>query len=77
MARWKVNSPPTAGRYVRETWELKIKFVAPLGEIPKEFQPAEAKKQEEKQTSTSSSDKATTDESDDERGDTRLLRNLT
>jgi len=51
-----------------ETWEVKIKFVAPLGEIPKEFQPAESKKQEEKQTSTSSSDKATTDESDDERG---------
>ncbi len=51
-----------------ETWEVKIKFVAPLGEIPKEFQRAESKKQEEKQTSTSSSDKATTDESDDERG---------
>jgi hypothetical protein len=51
-----------------ETWEVKIKFVAPLGEIPKEFQPAESKKQEEKQTSTNSSDKATTDESDDERG---------
>ena len=51
-----------------ETWEVKVKFVAPLGEIPKEFQPAESKKQEEKQTRTSSSDKATTDESDDERG---------
>src|SRR5438270_9828891 len=51
-----------------ETWEVKIKFVAPLGEIPKEFQVPESKKQEEKQTSTSSSDKATTDESDDERG---------
>ena len=48
-----------------ETWEVKIKFVAPLGEIPKEFQTAEAKKPEE--ISTSSSDKATTDESDDER----------
>src|SRR5438552_6335376 len=35
-----------------ETWEVKIKFVAPLGEIPKEFQTAEAKKPEE--TSTSS-----------------------
>jgi len=29
-----------------ETWEVKIKFVAPLGEIPKEFQPAESKKPE-------------------------------
>ena len=26
-----------------ETWEVKIKFVAPLGEIPKEFQPAISK----------------------------------
>ena len=29
-----------------ETWEVKIKFVAPLGETPKEFQVAEAKKPE-------------------------------
>jgi hypothetical protein len=51
-----------------ETWEVKIKFVAPLGEIPKEFQPAESKKpeKEERQTSTSSGDKSTTDESDEE-----------
>lgn len=27
-----------------ETWEVKIKFVVPLGEIPAEFQPAESKK---------------------------------
>ncbi|MGI8980837.1 MAG: hypothetical protein ACR2FY_16540 [Pirellulaceae bacterium] len=26
-----------------ETWEVKIKFVVPLGEIPAEFQPAESK----------------------------------
>jgi hypothetical protein len=51
-----------------ETWEVKIKFVAPPGEIPKEFQPAESKKpeKEEKQASTRSSDKPTVDESDDE-----------
>jgi len=51
-----------------ETWEVKIKFVAPLGEIPKEFQPAESKKpeKEEEQASTKSGDKLTTDESDDE-----------
>ena len=30
-----------------ETWEVNLKFVAPLGEIPKEFQPAESKKSEE------------------------------
>jgi hypothetical protein len=51
-----------------ETWEVKTKFVAPLGEIPKEFQTAESKKQEENQTSTVSGDEATKDESDDEGG---------
>ena len=53
-----------------ETWEVKIKFVAPLGEIPKEFQPAESKQpaKDEKQASTVSSDKPTTDESGDEAG---------
>jgi hypothetical protein len=51
-----------------ETWEVKIKFVAPLGEIPKEFQPAESKKpeKEEKRASVTSSDTPTMDESDDE-----------
>ena len=53
-----------------ETWQVKIKFVAPLGEIPKEFQPAESKKQdnEEKQASTKSSDKTITDDSDHSQG---------
>ncbi len=36
-----------------ETWEVNLKFVAPLGEIPKEFQVAEATKPE-KQTTTES-----------------------
>src|SRR5437667_642853 len=51
-----------------DTWELKIKFLAPLGEIPKEFQPDESEKpeKEEEQASTKSGDKLTTDESDDE-----------
>ncbi|MDQ3115198.1 MAG: hypothetical protein M3Q86_01065 [Verrucomicrobiota bacterium] len=31
-----------------EKWEVKIKFLAPLGEIPKEFQVAEEKKPEKK-----------------------------
>jgi hypothetical protein len=30
-----------------ETWEVNVKFVAPLGEIPKEFQPAPSKQAEE------------------------------
>jgi hypothetical protein len=51
-----------------DTWEVKIKFLTPLGEIPKEFQPAESKKpeKEEKRASTTSGNKPTTDESDDE-----------
>jgi len=51
-----------------ETWEVKVTFLAPLGEMPKEFQAAESAKpdREEKRASTRSSDKRTTDESDDE-----------
>ncbi|MGI8955310.1 MAG: hypothetical protein ACR2II_00115 [Chthoniobacterales bacterium] len=33
-----------------EKWEVKLKFVAPLGEIPKEFQVAEVKKPEKQAT---------------------------
>jgi hypothetical protein len=40
-----------------ETWEVNLKFVAPLGEIPKEFQIADSKKPEEDAT-----DKPTTTE---------------
>src|SRR2546423_13121434 len=40
-----------------ETWEVKLKFVAPLGEIPKEFQVApEPEKKKEKATSDSDKD---------------------
>lgn len=49
-----------------ETWEVKIKFFAPLGEIPKEFQLAESKKAEEQQASTESNDKPTTGQSNRE-----------
>src|SRR5436309_14890187 len=50
-----------------ETWEVKIKFVAPLGEIPKEFQPAEPKKPDEKdeQAGTSSGETSVIEESND------------
>ena len=51
-----------------ESWEVNVKFVAPLGEIPKEFQPAESKK-EEKPASTESSKKAATTDSDDDDDD--------
>jgi hypothetical protein len=45
-----------------ETWEVKLKFVAPLGEIPKEYQVAESTKPETKQTA----EKSETDESNKE-----------
>jgi hypothetical protein len=51
-----------------ETWEVKIKFVAPLGEIPKEFQVADSKK-EEKPASTQSTKKSATTDSDDDDND--------
>ena len=45
-----------------ETWEVNVKFVAPLGEIPKEFQPAASKEAEQdttdKQATTELSEKA-------------------
>jgi hypothetical protein len=44
-----------------DTWEVKLKFVAPLGEIPKEFQVADSTTEETKQTST----RSTTPEADD------------
>ena len=42
-----------------ETWEVNVKFVAPLGEIPKEFQPAPAKQTEEKETKSTSDEEMT------------------
>jgi hypothetical protein len=33
-----------------ETWEVNVKFVTPLGEIPKEFQPAASKETKEEAT---------------------------
>lgn len=45
-----------------ETWEVKLKFVAPLGEIPKEYQVAESTKPESKQTT----EKSESDASDKE-----------
>jgi hypothetical protein len=44
-----------------ETWEVNLKFVAPLGEIPKEFQVADSKKPEEDATDKPASTKPTTE----------------
>ena len=45
-----------------DTWEVNLKFVAPLGEIPKEFQVPDSKKPEEKATNK----KQTTDDTADD-----------
>jgi hypothetical protein len=50
-----------------ETWEVKLKFVAPLGEVPKEFQAPESKK-EEKPASTAPKESADNDKDDDDDG---------
>jgi hypothetical protein len=47
-----------------EKWEVNLKFVAPLGEIPKEFQPAESKKPED--TKADKSKKQASDDEDDD-----------
>jgi len=46
-----------------DTWDVKLKFVVPLGEIPKEFQVPESKKPEEKATNKK---QASDDTSDDD-----------
>src|ERR1044071_857530 len=47
-----------------ETWEVNVKFVAPLGEIPKEFQPAVTKEPEETATEKPAADETTAGLSD-------------
>jgi hypothetical protein len=44
-----------------ETWEVNLKFVAPLGEIPKEFQPADSKKPENDAADKPATTKPTTE----------------
>jgi hypothetical protein len=44
-----------------ETWEVNLKFVAPLGEIPKEFQLANSKKPEEDATNKPATTERITD----------------
>ena len=49
-----------------ETWEVKLKFVAPLGEVPKEFQVPESKKQEKPARTAPSKKSAASDDEDDD-----------
>jgi hypothetical protein len=44
-----------------ETWEVNVKFVAPLGEIPKAFQVADSKKPEDDATEKAATTEPTTD----------------
>ena len=44
-----------------ETWEVNLKFVAPLGEIPKEFQLADSKESEENATDKPATTEPTTE----------------
>ena len=44
-----------------ETWEVNVKFVAPLGEIPKEFQPAAPKEAEQETTDKQATTEPTSD----------------
>jgi hypothetical protein len=48
-----------------EKWEVNLKFVAPLGEIPKEFQVPDSKKSEKTTTEKPPSDADSDDEDDD------------
>jgi hypothetical protein len=49
-----------------ETWEVNIKFVAPLGEIPKELQPPESEKAEKEDKPATPNETTASIESDDE-----------
>ena len=44
-----------------ETWEVNVKFVAPLGETPKEFQPAAPKEAEQETTDKQATTEPTTE----------------
>jgi hypothetical protein len=47
-----------------ESWEVNVKFVAPLGEIPKEFQPAPSKEAEQDATDKLATSEPTTEQSE-------------
>jgi hypothetical protein len=47
-----------------ESWEVNVKFVAPLGEVPKEFQPAASKEPEQDPTDKQATTESTTEPSE-------------
>ena len=48
-----------------ETWEVNVQFVAPLGEVPKEFQPAAPKEAEQETTEKQATTEPTTELSEE------------
>jgi hypothetical protein len=52
-----------------EKWEVNLKFVAPLGEVPKEFQVPDSKKSEETTTAKPPTKKQASDDDDDDDDD--------
>ena len=52
-----------------EKWEVKLKFVAPLGEIPKEFQVAKKPEKEKKDKAPADSDDDDDDDAEDSTAD--------
>jgi hypothetical protein len=47
-----------------ESWEVNVKFVAPLGETPKEFQPAVSKEPDQETTDKQATTESTTEQTD-------------
>ncbi len=56
-----------------DTWEVNLKFVVPLGEIPKEFQVPDSKKPEEKAT-TKPKAQTSEDADDDEKPASKVVK---
>jgi hypothetical protein len=54
-----------------DTWEVKLKFVAPLGEIPKEFQVPESKKEEKPSRTDNPPTKDAASDDDDDNADAK------
>jgi hypothetical protein len=54
-----------------EKWEVNLKFMAPLGETPKEFQVPDAKKPEAAPADKATTNKPSADEDDDEKSTTK------
>ena len=59
-----------------ETWEVNVKFVAPLGEIPKEFQPAAPKEAEQETTGKQATTESTAEPGEKPRLSRRRINSM-